>query len=93
VNVLDDLAASYEALGEPAVVAGSPPIIVIFSGGQVDAITLAAPQRMLRCRASDAAAVTEGAPVVFRGRSFTVRAMEPVAPDELETMLILERVP
>lgn len=85
-----DLPALYATFGEPVIVAGSP-ITAIFSGGQVDAVTLAAAQRELRCMAADAAGVGPGAPVVFRGLNYTVRAAEPIGPDELETRLILER--
>ena len=84
------LSAFYADFGEPVTVAGSP-ITAIFDGGYLAANDAAGTQPTLRCLASDVSAVAIGAAVVRNGVSYTVRGSEPIAPDELETRLILER--
>lgn len=86
-----DLPAFYADFGETVTVAGSQ-ITAIWSGGYVEVDGVAGTRPLLRCRASDVAAVSVGATVLRGAVSYTVRGIQPVAPDELETVLILERV-
>ncbi len=90
MSALQQLSALYAEHGEPVTLAGSP-AVAIFGGGYGEALDVAGTQPTLRCRAADVAAVTRGAAVVRAGVTYTVREKQPLAPDELETLLILER--
>ena len=90
IDFAADIAGFYADFGEPVTVAGSP-ITAIYSSGYVEALDVATTQPTLRCRAADVAAVAVGAAVVRAGTSYTVRGKQPLPPDELETVLILER--
>lgn len=90
MSFVGDLSAFYADFGESVTVAGSP-ITAIFSGGYAEALDVAGTQPTLRCIAADVSGVALGAAVVRAGVNYTVRGKQPVAPDELETVLILER--
>ena len=91
MNVTADLSQLYADFGEPVTIAGAP-VTAIFDGGYVAALDVASTTPTLRCIASTVASVTEGAAVVRAGTNYVVRGIEPIAPDERETRLILERV-
>lgn len=90
VDYSADLAGLYADFGESVTVAAAT-ITAIFDGGYADALDMAGTQPTLRCRASDVASVAHGAAVVRAGVNYTVRGKQPLAPDELETRLVLER--
>jgi hypothetical protein len=94
VDFAADLPGAYGALGETVTVSGSP-VAAIFDGGFIDAggYGVAATRPSIRCIASDVAAVAVGATVVRLGITYKVRGIEPVAPLEQETRLVLERQP
>lgn len=83
------LAALYATHGELVTVAGSP-ITAIYDGGYVGSHGVACTQPSLRCMAADVVSVTIDAAVVRGSVSYTVRGIEPMPPDEMETRLILE---
>lgn len=85
-----DLSAFYADFGEPVTVAGSP-LTAIYSGGYLETLGVAGTAPFLRCIASDVVGVMPGAPVVRAGVNYTLRERQPVAPDELEVILVLER--
>lgn len=85
-----DLPLFYADFGEACTIAGVT-VMAIFDGGFVQALDVAGTQPTLRCIASTVASVAVGASVVRGGVTYTVRGKEPIAPDELETRLILER--
>lgn len=84
------LALLYAQFGEPVTVAGSP-VVAIFDGGYLASLDVQGTQPSLRCRAADVASVAVGATVVRGATSYLVRVIEPLAPDELEKRLVLER--
>lgn len=90
MSFADDLLAFYADFGEPVTVAGSP-LTAIFSGGYIETNGVAGTTPVLRCRASDVSGVAKGAAVVRAGVAYTVAERQPLAPDEIETLLILER--
>jgi hypothetical protein len=90
IDFTPSLALIYAQFGEPVTIAGSP-VTAIFDGGYIAALDVQSTAPALRCRASDIAAVAVGATVARAGVSYVVRAIEPVAPDELEKRLVLER--
>jgi hypothetical protein len=91
VNFAGDLSAFYADFGESVTVAGSS-ISAIFDSGYGEAAGIVAGTvPRLRCRASDVSGVAIGAAVVRAGTNYTVRGREAVPPDELETVLVLER--
>lgn len=85
-----DLAAAYAAQAETVSV-GTASVAAFFDGGYGEAYDVAGTFPSLRCIASDVSAVAVGATVVRDGVTYTVRNRLPIAPDELETRLILER--
>lgn len=90
MNFAADLPAFYFDFGETVTVAGAS-ITAIFGGGYAEVEGVAGTRPTLRCRATDVAAVSVGAAVVRGAVSYVVRGIEPLAPDELEVLLILER--
>jgi hypothetical protein len=84
------LALIYAQFGEPVTIAGAP-VSAIFDGGYVSALDVQSTAPSLRCRTADIGAVAVGATVVRGAITYLVRAIEPVAPDELERRLVLER--
>lgn len=84
------LALIYAQFGEPVLVAGFP-VTAIFDGGYADALSVQGTLPAIRVRAADVSAVTVGASVVRGTTTYLVRVIEPVAPDELEKRLVLER--
>lgn len=86
-----DLAAFYVDFGETVTVAGSP-ITAIFSGGFAAIDGVAGTRPLLRCRAADVAAVSVGTAIVRGSTNYVVRGIEQIPPDEVEVLLVLERV-
>ncbi len=80
----------YAQFGESVTVAGTS-VRAIFDGGYADALSVQGTAPSIRVRAADAASVTVGATVVRGATTYLVRVIEPVAPDELEKRLVLER--
>lgn len=85
-----DLPSLYSDFGESCTIAGNA-VTAIFDGGFVQAFDVSGTQPTLRCIKSTVASVTVGAAVVRAGVNYVVRGIELIAPDELETRLILER--
>lgn len=90
MDVTDDLAIFYADFGESVTVRGTARTC-IFDGGYVAVDGVAANQPSLRSFATDAIADEEGDTVVRAGVIYKIRDVEPIAPDELEVRLILER--
>lgn len=90
IDFLPSLALIYAQFGEPVTIAGAP-VTAIFEGGYIAALDVQSTAPALRCRASDIATVAVGATVVRAGVTYLVRSIEPVAPDEIERRLVLER--
>ena len=86
----ETLAPFYADFGETVTVAGAS-VTAIFSSGYAEALGVAGTQPTLRCAAADVSSVAIGAAVVRAGVNYTVRGKEPLPPDEVETVLILER--
>jgi hypothetical protein len=84
------LALIYATFGEPVTIAAAP-LTAIFDGGYADALAVQGTAPSLRVRTSDAASIAVGATVLRGATTYVVRVIEPVAPDELEKRLILER--
>ena len=84
------LAGAYAALGESVTVDGSS-VTAIFDAGYADAFDVSGTALSLRCITSDVSGVAVGDAVVRAAVNYTVRAIQPIAPDALETRLILER--
>jgi len=84
------LAENYAVLGELVTVDGDD-ITAIFDGGYAESLDAAGTAPSLRCIAADVAAVAVGDTVVRDGITYKVRNLLPIAPDELETRLVLER--
>lgn len=87
---MTNLAGAYAALGESVTVDGSP-VTAMWDGGYAQAFDVSGSACSLRCMSSDVSGVSIGDTVVRATVSYTVRAIQPIAPDELETRLILER--
>lgn len=85
-----DLAAAYAQEGETVTVDGAD-VKAFFDAGYLDALGVAGTQLSLRCVASTVSGVAIGDSVVRDGTTYTVRDMQTIWPDELETRLILER--
>ncbi len=85
-----DLPLFYADFGESCAVGGNA-VTAIFDGGYIQSLDVSGTQPTLRCISSTVASVSVGAVVVRGGVSYVVRGKEPIAPDELETRLILER--
>jgi hypothetical protein len=90
IDFAPSLALIYAQFGEPVTIAGSP-VTAIFDGGFINALDVSSTQPSLRCRNADIAGVAVGATVVRGAVNYLVRVIEPVAPDELEKRLVLER--
>ena len=86
-----DLAAAYAQEGETVTVDGAD-VKAFFDAGYLDALGVAGTQLSLRCIASTVAGVAVGDTVVRAAVSYTVRGIQSIYPDELETRLILEAV-
>lgn len=86
----DDLPALYADFGETVTIAGAS-AVAIFNGGYAEAEDVAGTNPSLRCKASDVSGTAIGATVVRAGVTYTVRGKQPIPPDEVETVLILER--
>lgn len=89
MNAADDLAILYADFGETVTVDGNQ-ITAIFDGGYIEQ-GVASTQPSLRCRASDLAGVAIGDTAVRGAVNYIIRRMEPLAPDELEIRLVLEK--
>lgn len=85
-----DLAGLYGDFSETVTINGSA-ASGIFDGGYSETLDVAGTRPTLRCIASAVVSVNAGATVIRNGVTYTVRGKEPIAPDELETRLILER--
>lgn len=90
MDAADDLAIFYQHFGEAVTVRGIARTC-IFDGGYVDVLGVAATQPTLRSMAADAIADEAGDAVVRKGTTYAIRDIQPIAPDELEVRLILER--
>lgn len=86
-----DLAAAYAQQGESVTVDGTA-VTAFFDGGYVDVLGVAGRMLSLRCMTSDVAGVAVGDTVVRGAVSYTVREVQTIPPDELETRLGLEAV-
>ena len=86
-----DLAAAYAAQGESVTVDGTA-CTAFFDAGYLDALGVAGKQVSLRCVSSSITGAAIGDTVVRSGASYTVREIQTIYPDELETRLILEAV-
>lgn len=84
------LAGAYAALGESVTVDGSA-VTAIFDAGYAEAFDVSGNIPSLRCISSTVSGVEVGDTVVRAAVTYTVRSIQPIAPDELETRLILER--
>lgn len=85
-----DLAAVYAAEAELVTVAGTS-VEAFYDGGYAETLNMAGVAPSLRCIASAVAAAAVGDAVTRGTAGYVVRGIEPIAPDELETRLILER--
>lgn len=85
-----DLAAAYAAQAETVSI-GTGTALAFFDGGYGEAYEVAGTFPSVRCIASDVSTVAAGDTVVRDSVTYTVRNLMPIAPDELETRLILER--
>lgn len=90
MNFFIDLSAFYADFGEPVSVAGSS-ITAIWSSGYTGVLDASSSAPTLRCRSTDVSSVAVGSPVIRAGVNYTLRGKETIFPDELETILILER--
>lgn len=95
VDFSAELPAIYAEFGDaeqPTL--GGVPIAGIFDGGYVDAggLGVAGTSPTFRCATTAAAAAVVDTTLFARaGVSYLVRGKQPIAPDEIETRLILER--
>lgn len=85
-----DLAAAYEAQAETVTVDGVA-VRAFFDGGYAETMGAAGRALGLRCVASTVAGVAPGDAVVRGAENYTVREVQPIGPDELETYLVLEK--
>jgi len=84
-----DLAAAYATEGESITVDGTA-VTCFFNTGYGDALGVSGDQLALRCIATSVSAVAVGDSVTRGSDTYTVRGIQPIAPDGLETFLILE---
>ncbi len=85
-----DLAAVYTAQGELITVAGVP-VECFFNTGYGDSLGVAGSETALRCIASTIGHAAVGGVVVRGPATYTIRSIEPLFPDGLEALVILER--
>lgn len=90
MDAVDDLAIFYADFGETVTVRGIARTC-IFDGGYIAEFGVASNQPSLRSLAADALVDEVGDTVVRAGVSYVLRGIQPIAPDELEVRLILER--
>ena len=90
MSFASDLAALYGDFSETVTISGNA-VTAIYDGGYAEALDATGIRPTLRCIASTVVSVSVGATLVRNGVTYTVRGKEPIAPDELETRLILER--
>jgi hypothetical protein len=85
-----DLAAVYAAEGETVTVAGTA-VSAFWNTGYGEALGVAGSDIALRCVASHVSHAAVGDAVVRGPASYTIRGIEAIFPDGLETLLVLER--
>jgi hypothetical protein len=85
-----DLPSLYFDFGETVTVDGAD-ITAIFDTGYAETLEAAGSGPSLRCVSADVATVATGDAATVRAIAYTVRGIEPIGPDGLETRLILER--
>lgn len=86
----ESLSTYYADFGE-VVTIDALPVTAIFDGGYIATLEVAGTQPSLRCIAADVLFVARGSAVVRASTNYIVRGIEPIAPDEVEVRLILER--
>lgn len=89
VAYASDLAAVYAAEGETMTVGGSP-VVCFFDEGYADALGIVGERYALRCIASTVASAAVGDTVVRGSTTYTIRGIQPIWPDALEAILVLE---
>ena len=86
-----DLAAAYEAHGETFTVDGTA-VDAFIEAGFAESLGISGTAISVRCISSQIAGAAVGDTVVRGAASYTIREVQTIGPDELETRLILEAV-
>ena len=84
-----DLAAAYAAQGESVTVAGTA-VTCFFNTGYADALGVATNARALRCISTSISHAAIGDTVTRSAIDYTIRGIEAIPPDGLETVIVLE---
>ena len=71
---------------------GRTECVAFFDEGYADALGVMGERYALRCIASTVASAAVGDTVVHDSTSYTIRGIQPIWPDAMETILVLEAV-